>query len=93
MGQRCSRPTFGPVIQVEKGRAMWREPPDLGTWSFRENGDRSRPKSRTPRTAEERSSEHARRVNASLRLAHLDEPRQADELPVILEELAALKSA
>jgi hypothetical protein len=32
-------------------------------------------------------------VNASLRLAHLDQPRQADELQVILEELAALKSA
>jgi hypothetical protein len=32
-------------------------------------------------------------VTASLRLAHLDQPREADELLVILEELAALKSS
>ncbi len=72
---------------------MWREPPDFGTWSFRENEELSRSKSRPPRTAENRSSEHARRVNASLRLALLDQPRQADEPQVILEELAALKAA
>jgi hypothetical protein len=72
---------------------MWREPPDFGTWSVRENRQRSRSKSRPSRTAQERSSEHARRVNASLRLAHLDQPCQADEPQVILEELAALKSA
>jgi hypothetical protein len=60
---------------------------------FARQPERSRSKSRPSRTAEERSSEHARRANASLRLAHLDQPRQADELKVILEELAALKSA
>jgi hypothetical protein len=71
---------------------MWREPPDFGTWSSRADGERASRASRPPRRADRRSNEHARRVTASLRLARLDQPRDADELLVILDELAALKS-
>ena len=72
---------------------MWREPPDFGTWGFRGAADVLRCKGGPDRSAEERSSDHAWRVRASPCLAQLDQPREADELHVILEELAALESS
>jgi len=64
---------------------MWREPPDFGTWI----PQRDRPH----RIADQRATERTPRVTPSLRLAHLEQPRQADELIVVLEQLAALKSS